>query len=155
MGCGSGRKPAWPARSPPRPCRLRARADDNLASTFSFAPWNDTVVVGNDSGVFRVAPADPAAAASAHLEWVPGTNRSSYGMAAVPGGVLFGQEGAVMSLDAVGRVAPAGEGLPMSESTIASRVRPGRVYVVDQGGQVSGLRRDAATGRWVRDWFRV
>lgn len=128
---------------------LRARPDDALSNTFAIAPWNGTVVVGNNTGVFRLAPADPAAAASAHLEWVPETNRSAFGMVAVPDGVLFLGRTKVALLDAGGKVTPVAEEIDEVDNLLASRVHPARVHAISRGGRLYTLRRDEATGRWV------
>lgn len=131
---------------------LRAGPEDNLSSTYVTAPWNNTQVVGNNDGVFRLAPVDPVALTSARLGRVPGTTRAAYGMTAVAnGGVLFLSEGRITLLPAGGKPAPVAEEIKGAVDLRASRTQPGRVVVADQGGRVSRLRLDAATDRWVSD----
>ena len=129
----------------------RAGPEDDMSSTYVAARWFDTLVVGNNAGLYRLAPADPVAAVNAHLVLVPGARSVLAGMGTVANGTLAVAERKVTLLDAGGKPVPVAEEITGALDLLVSRVYPGRVYVVDLNGRISRLRLDGATGRWVSD----
>ncbi len=130
---------------------LRAGPDDDMSETYVSGNWHGTMVLGSATGLYRVVPADPSTATSAHLERFPPIRNIITALCTVENGLLMISQGKITLLDAQARLFPVASDIVEARDLCASRVHPGRVYVIDESGHISTLRLDAETRLWVRD----
>ena len=130
---------------------LRAGPDDDMSETYTSGHWLGTMVLGTATGLYRVVPADPSTATSAHLERFPQIRNIITALCTVEHGLLMISQGKITLLDARARLFPAASDIVEARDLCASRVHPGRVYVIDESGHISTLRLDTETRLWVRD----
>ena len=130
---------------------FRAGADDDMSSVYSAVHWGGTMIVANDTAIYRLAPADPRAAVGTRLERLVGDVRAAVGMRTVENGVLLLSRGKLALLDADAKLVPVAEEITDVADLLVSRVRPDCTYVSDEGGHVSRLRLDETTRRWMNE----
>ena len=130
---------------------LRAGPDDDMSETYVEGHWCGTMVLGSATGLYRVVPADPSTVTSAHLERFPQIRNITTTVCTVENGLLMISRGKISLLDAQARLFPVATDIVEARDLCASRVHPGRVYVIDESGRISTLRLDAETRLWVRD----
>lgn len=130
---------------------LRAGPGDDLSYLTMGDYCAGAMILGNESSLFRLVPADPAAATPAHLEAVPGGSGNFTFTGAVANGLLVASPGKIELLDASRRLTPVLTTPSQRQAVFVSRRHPGRVYVAEETGHIGTLRLDQPTGRWVAD----
>ena len=127
---------------------LNAAPGEDLSNIVCGGRWFGTMVLGTSSALYRVVPADPATATSAHLERLPGITDTFSSAATVEDGLLLAAAGKIALLDRSAHLVSVLETGFNNAHLCASHLHPGRVYVGQSNGQVRVVQRDAATGRW-------
>ncbi len=130
---------------------LRAGPNDDMSETYNAGYWFGTMVLASATGLYRVVPAAASTATSAHLEQFPQIRNTITSVCTVENGLLMLSRGKITLLDAQARVCPVADDIVGIKDLCASRVHPGRVYVIDESGRISALRLEAKTRLWVRD----
>lgn len=127
---------------------LNAGVGDDLSSLYSSGRWFDTTVLCSLNGLYRLVGADPATAADARLERLPGIAETFGSAVGVEDGLLLAGPGKVALLDRDAHLATVFTTPSDTEHLRRSRLRPDRVFVGEANGRVTALQRDASTHRW-------
>ncbi len=112
--------------------------------------FHETLYMGTNYGIYRVVPADPAAARMACCELFPEYKQDCWALVGYEHGFVAGGNNGLFLLDEEGRhVRPLVRGMDVS-FLLRSRSHPERIFVGGHHG-ISSLRYEAAADRWVEE----
>ena len=118
------------------------------SSIHSLQRYHGALYVATDTGLYRLAPADPALGNTARCERIPGMDADFWGLCASEHGLLVTGIGTIYQLDDDGR-ATLIDSFPVSGAFMSpSRRRPGRVYWGTRT-ELRSLRFDKGSNHWL------
>ena len=130
---------------------LRAGPEDDVSNVTTGNDCAGTLLLANAAGMYRLVPADPAAATPAHLDRVPGLDGMFTSSATVANGLLVTSRGRIDLIDADLRRVPVLTTSSQRQVLRLSRRHPGLVYYVEETGHIGTLRLDERSGCWTAD----